>query len=411
MKESHSQEKGALQVLRDFIALIGQSEEGGYLAAKGAAPLLQYLWFAYQRHQGQIDWILAQRCRRVALPLRAILHWAILECYYCSGLPSAVAVNIAAGYAKEQISKAAGGFANAVLRQLLRDAPTLKDLEESVLATAPEAIRLALPGVLYDRWVKAYGVGQTRHMASLLLENADVTARRRGCFRGVRCGRPYAPGGVMAISEMAFEPAHWYLQDPSTLMAPLLLSPSPGEVIADLCAAPGGKSLILAEILDHKGILYCCDKSATRLDKVRENLSDYPETKIEVMDITNDEENIFQPCMFDGILLDVPCSNSGVIRRRPDVRWNFSAKKLSELVALQKAILERGACLLKDGGRMVYSTCSIDADENVHQIEAFLAIHPEFTLKCSYQLLPTHCHDGAFAAVLLKASAPHGCRH
>ena len=200
-------------------------------------------------------------------------------------------------------------------------------------------------------------------------------------------------------SSEEFNPAEYYLQDASTLMAPLMLGANPGETIADLCAAPGGKSLILAELLDNKGVLYSCDASEQRLGRLRENLLGFPNVRIEKQ---NAERPKLPNGSLDGLLLDVPCSNTGVIRRRPDVRWNFAEAELSRLVMEQKRILEGSCALVRSGGRLVYSTCSIEEEENAKQVRGFLKRHPEFTLAVEKQLYPTLEHDGAYSALLLK---------
>ena len=105
---------------------------------------------------------------------------------------------------------------------------------------------------------------------------------------------------------------------------------------------------------------------------------------------------------FDAILLDVPCSNTGVIRRKADVRWSFTAKKLKELTDLQSRLLQANAALVKSGGRLVYSTCSIDPQENEQVVESFLQNNNDFELVESQTLYPNELHDGAFAALLLK---------
>ena len=173
----------------------------------------------------------------------------------------------------------------------------------------------------------------------------------------------------------------------------------PGERVGDLCCAPGGKSLLLAEALERQGILYCRDRSEARLGRVRENLAGCTNVDIAVADA-------LQPDLPEGslqaLLLDVPCSNTGVIRRRPDVRWTWSPGKLQELAALQEAILESSHKLLCPGGRLVYSTCSSEPEENFAQTARFLQRHPEFSLLKERQLLPDEKHDGAYAALMVR---------
>ena len=158
----------------------------------------------------------------------------------------------------------------------------------------------------------------------------------------------------------------FYIQDPG----PVGAGPAVpfGEQVADLCCAPGGKALLLAEALRGQGRLHCFDRAEAKLSRVRENLAGFANVSIAVGDATKPQ---LPSASLDALMLDVPCSNSGVIRRRPDVRWAFSEASLRELTALQAQILRAGAALLKPGGRLVYSTCSIENEENQAQVRAF----------------------------------------
>jgi len=362
-------------------------------------PLVKRLWFAFQRQRAIYDWLLSKRCNRLAEPDRRVLWWALTECYALDGLPAAVAVDTAVDFTARRRSRASASFVNAVLRGLLRDLPEREALAKAVAKEAPPSVQSGLPGALYERWRAVHGAEWTRATGALLQEEARVTARPRGCFRGVSHGRPYPSGGVFVTSEGPIDFGRFYLQDPSTILAPLMLAPPPGAQVADLCAAPGGKSLILAEMMDGSGHLYCYDRADERLDALRENLASYANVSIACADAA---DSGLPEASLDAVLLDVPCSNTGVIRRRPDVRWNFSAAGLKELVAHQRRILEGASRLVRPDGVLIYSTCSIEPEENHDQIRTFLTAHPAFVLEAARQLLPTRCHDGAYAARLRK---------
>ncbi|MBO7741717.1 MAG: hypothetical protein J6S21_04110 [Victivallales bacterium] len=366
---------------------------------EGGEALLKNLWFAVQRQRALFDWLLESRARRIRPRTRRLLWWALAELYELSGLPAAVTVSLAAGWIRENASRQEAAFVNGFLRSLLREAPDGAALRSLAQTKAPLSVRLGLPEHLCRHWIELFGEAETRRMAEVLQLPAPVTARKRGCFAGGKMGAPYPKGGVLEISEGEFPPDIYYMQDASTLMAPFLMQPQPGETLADLCASPGGKSLILAEAVGAKGKLFCRDRAPERLPHLRENLEKFPWVDIAAGDASAPDlpEN---SC--DGVLLDVPCSNSGVIRRRPDVRWHFTLKGLHDIAALQRKILEGTAPLLKQGGRIIYSTCSIDPEENELQVEKFLSRHPEFKLECQHRLMPTAGHDGAFAARLRK---------
>ncbi|MCQ2402851.1 MAG: hypothetical protein MJ202_03905 [Lentisphaeria bacterium] len=389
----------AQRAMQEFLTLAAAPPAPGAGIPDNATPLLKNLWFSWNRKRIGFAWLLKKRCQRLRPRMQLLLEWALTECYALSGLPAPACVDLAVEHAKKQGGREAAGFVNAVLRKLLREAPDAVALE-ALLKDAPPAIRCNLPDALYERWKAAHGAEWTAQLATLLQQPATVTARLRGSLAALPSPMAFEEAAAtLQESPEEFQPAEYYLQDASTLLAPSLLDPRPGEVIGDLCAAPGGKSVAIAERLRDQGRLYSFDSAPGRLDRLRENLAGCPIAVIEVQDAAHPT---LPAASLDGVLLDVPCSNTGVIRRRPDVRRNFSLAHLQKLCKLQREILE-GACqLVKAGGRLVYSTCSIEDDENILQVQAFLAKHPEFSLEGHQQLYPTESHDGAFAARLVK---------
>jgi 16S rRNA (cytosine967-C5)-methyltransferase len=247
-------------------------------------------------------------------------------------------------------------------------------------------------------------------MASLALESATVHARLRA-GRSVSTEEveqlrlvPAGEQGLFSCTDpnaffrsRAFTEGRFYVQDPATLVAPALLHVHSGEVVADLCAAPGGKALVLGDSLAGTGCLVCMDRSERRLQRLVANADPGAARTVLVGDAARAP---LQSHAFDAVLLDVPCSNTGVLRRRPDAKWRFSAGQLAQLVGLQAGILEDAARLVRPGGRLVYSTCSLEPEENGDQVRAFAARHPEFTLTEERALLPDSGHDGAYCALL-----------
>jgi 16S rRNA (cytosine967-C5)-methyltransferase len=301
------------------------------------------------------------------------------------------------------------GLINAVLRRAIATRKKLYDFE----GVAPEIV-YSHPDWLFKRWKKAFGKEDT--IALMDFNNCPApTFARINPLSG--CGiLPQAsddedelpPGFIKIEGQVPGEllaKGQIYIQDPATRHSVELLAPRPGEKVLDACAAPGGKAFLIAAAQGSAKDLLCTDSNDKRLPRLRENLERLHcgDAQIEVHDWSRPAPEKWHGA-FDAILLDVPCSNTGVFRRRVDVRWRLRPADITALAKLQRQILENALPCLKPGGRIVYSTCSIDAEENEELIAAFLGEHPDFELAGSRQALPQRDGtDGAYAACLRKA--------
>lgn len=204
-------------------------------------------------------------------------------------------------------------------------------------------------------------------------------------------------GSVDALP--GFKEGLWSVQDPSACQAALMLKPQPGEAILDLCAAPGGKTTHLAELMGDKGTVIACDVTDWRLERVRENIERLQLNSVKLHLIERNGNGIPE-LPYDAVLLDVPCSNSGVLSRRPEARWRFSENDLRELTELQMELLLRSVDHVRPGGRILYSTCSIEPEETTELVAA--AVDHVFGLTLNTQILqlPNEKSDGAYRALL-----------
>jgi 16S rRNA (cytosine967-C5)-methyltransferase len=204
----------------------------------------------------------------------------------------------------------------------------------------------------------------------------------------------------LALSRLgSFRDGWFYIQDPSTLLAPALLDAKPGETVLDLCAAPGGKTTFLAQLMDDHGRIVAQDVTADRLKLIRENCERLGITCVET--VLQEALDAQPKGQFDRVLVDAPCSNTGVMRRRVDLRWRILASEVDRLAATQLKLLQQASTHLKPGGTMVYSTCSLETEENGSAVKQFLAANPEFELVAEKQLLPfVDQMDGAYVAAL-----------
>jgi 16S rRNA (cytosine967-C5)-methyltransferase len=198
----------------------------------------------------------------------------------------------------------------------------------------------------------------------------------------------------------SFSQGRFYIQDPSTLLAVRELDPKPGETVLDLCAAPGGKTTFIAQLMNNHGRLLASDFSADRMKLVAQNCERLGVTCVETISPAAFDDLAAQ-C--DKVLLDAPCSNTGVMRRRVDLRWRIAAAEIQRLRTAQLDLLNQAAPLMKPGGVLVYSTCSLEPEENSEVVKEFLAANADFKLECERELLPFGDGvDGAFVAKLQK---------
>ena len=193
----------------------------------------------------------------------------------------------------------------------------------------------------------------------------------------------------------------WSVQDAAAMFASLLLAPKPGEQILDLCAAPGGKTTHLAELSDDRAMITACDVATGRLQRIIENAMRLQLTSIHPQLVRKDGSD-FPEGPFDAVLVDVPCSNTGVLNRRPEARWRCDRNSIDELVLLQTRLLLQACERVRSKGRVVYSTCSLEPEENRGVVDAVLSALRDFRLDREILHLPGQPADGAYQALLVR---------
>ncbi|MEX0980192.1 MAG: transcription antitermination factor NusB, partial [Gemmatimonadota bacterium] len=346
---------------------------------------------------------------------------------YMGSVPAYAAVSQAVDQARQISGKGMGGLTNAVLRALARDG------ENRAVFPDPERDPVGYlssweshPGWLVSRWLERWEYDEVE---ALLRENNRVPPlylrpigideaealdrlRRAGIAAesvGAGRGSLMLPRGVDPVS--ALEAVPGVIQDPAASLVVDYVDPGPDARVADLCAAPGGKALALAG----KGAyVLAADRSAGRLRRLRENALRIG-SPVAIVAARAEAPALASA---DVVLLDVPCSGTGTLARHPDIRWRLRPADLKTLAAIQARILEGGAGIVKRGGLLVYSSCTLEPEENEDQIEAFLERHPEFQIEApatvpsefldatGYLRVLPHLSgfDGAFAARLRRVS-------
>ena len=305
-------------------------------------------------------------------------------------------------------------FVNAILRSASRRAAELQQAGD----TASLVTRTSHPGFLIERWTRTLGADAAAALCEWDNRSAPLYARINtlrtspGEFLAQHAGseRLETHPLFVRLTNVPTEALHrgdCYIQDPSTSTAVELLAPQSGESVLDACAAPGGKSGYIAALMQNTGELVACDRDPARVATLAGNLERLGATIAHIAQkdwaapATADE---FAPHSFDRILLDAPCSNTGVLRRRVDARWRLEPHDFKRMPEEQFAILRRLVPLLKPGGTLVYSTCSIEPEENEQVVARVMAEFPFLRADDQRSILPFRdAFDGAFAAKLLHA--------
>ena len=294
----------------------------------------------------------------------------------------------------------ARGLINAVLRRACRESTELA----AAASELPLETRISHPKWLVQRWLDAFGADKTRALCDWNQQAAPTLARANRLHAEMTCAPDdftnfeHLPRAELAAGMV-------YIQDPSTLIAPKLLAPEAGMRVLDACAAPGGKTAFMAQLMSNKGEIVACDISEGRLRRLSNNLKrlGVSNTHIELHDWTGESPPSFTGTGFDRILLDVPCSNTGVMRRRVDVRWRLEESDFEQQTATQTRLLQSALRALKPSGTLVYSTCSIDAVENGLLVRRVLENLPFFRLDAEESSFPPDSGiDGAYAARIIR---------
>jgi 16S rRNA (cytosine967-C5)-methyltransferase len=388
--------------------------------------LCQEIVYGIVRWQATLDWLIAQKTggREQKPALQNLLRLGLYQIFWLDRIPDHAAVHETVELAKQNGFGPQAGFVNAILRGYLREAAETKKLLAELKISNP-AIGWSHPEWLVEKWRRNFGDEKT---AQLLAWNntppktfARINALKTDAtkllekwreenveYDFVRCNwtgenlafelKSHPPLNSLA----SFRDGWFYIQDPSTLLAVRELDPQPGETILDLCAAPGGKTTFIAQLMNNLGRIIAQDVSEDRLKLIKENCARLGVFCVEPTLFSTSE---LQPLTFNRILIDAPCSNSGVMRRRLDLRWRIQPEEIQHLRATQLDLLNQAAASLKPGGILVYSTCSLEPEENSEVVKEFLREHENFKLEIERQLLPFADNvDGAYVARLKNSN-------
>ncbi len=344
--------------------------------------------------------------------IRTMMRMGVFEIYYMDAVPDSATCNEYVKLAKKRGFSGLSGFVNGVLRNIARDkgGVEIKDL----------SIKYSMPAWIVDKWTADYGKDKAEEIAAGFFEQQDLCVRvnltkisREDLVKklearniSVRICDSLSSAlylsdydSVTAIPE--FNEGLFYVQDYSSQLVPQMAQVGKSDNVLDVCAAPGGKALHVAE-LAIDGSVVARDLTEAKVELIKDNISRTGATNITAQqwDATDlDEASIGK---YDIVIADLPCSGLGIIRKKPDIKYNQTEESLDELAKLQAKILDNVCKYVKDGGKLCYSTCTINKDENENQVENFLSSHSDFKMEKMTQLFPDKEHDGFFICVMKK---------
>jgi|TARA_X000000950_G_scaffold162813_1_gene199093 16S rRNA (cytosine967-C5)-methyltransferase len=365
--------------------------------------------------------------------LKNILRLGIYDMLFMDSTPDYAAINEAVELGKAKMGSKTGDLINAILRNLQRDIeqlpkPQFKDRTKLVATT------FSHPEWLVSRWSSRFGereafqlmqANNTRpsfyvraNTMRTTIANFELRMEKLGVefeasdwlpnFYKVQSVQPFIEKGLL-------KKGICQVQDIAAGFAPFILDPQPNEKIYDLCAAPGTKSIMISDLTEGESDILAVDISGERLEKLAESALNFGAENIKIR--RGDILELSLP-LADAVLLDAPCTGTGVLSKRADLRWRRDEEGLKNAVELQAQLLEEAANMVKRGGRLVYSTCSLEPEENMEQVQKFLENYPTFELQpledfvpeevltedgLAYQTYPhKHDSDGHFGVLLIR---------
>ena len=379
---------------------------------------LTELTYGVIRWREKLDWVIRHFSKisfeRIELETLNILRLGLYQILFLSRTPSSAAVNESVELSKRARGKGGAGFVNAVLRSSIRqkDEICYPDIAED------PALHISVleshPLWLVQRWLKEMGVEETfkickfdNQISSLTLRANTLKISRKDLIRKLEekelkpLSATFSEEGILLqdpppTSELPFMKEGLYIiQDEASQLVTSILDPKPGERILDACAAPGGKTTHMAQEMENRGEIYALDLSKGKLDSIEEMCQ---RLGIKIVKTTKGDAvkslPIPQGVKFDRILADVPCSGFGTLRKNPDLKWRREEKDVKRLSELQFSILSNLSTYVKEGGVLIYSTCTVFHEENEDVVETFLEGHPEFQLDQIEKVASAFIADG-----------------
>jgi len=367
--------------------LLSKSLDKKKISTRDAAFITE-ITYGVVRNRNKLDWALSQFSTKplseTPVLIRNILRMGVYQLLFLDKVPDYAVGNESVQLAKKYGNPGIAKFVNGVLRNIIRKGENIHWPDKEKETALYISTIYSHPLQIVERWLKRYGFADTVKICQANNKIPTLVIRTNT----LKLFRPELKGILekenISVREGLFteEALLFQIQDEASILVSHLLDPSPGEFIIDICSAPGGKTTHLAQLMANKGDILAMDSNKSRLLMVKDNCR---RLGVDIVKTQQNNGTILDNNYLkaaDKVLLDVPCTGVGVIRRKPDLRWQtYDSKRFEQLSELQGKILDTASNYLKIGGRLVYSTCSTEPEENEEAVCRFLEKHPDFELE------------------------------
>ena len=440
------------ELVLDILIEVNEKDQYSHLVIRSVLDKYQYLDKKERafltrlaegtiEHQIEMDYMIDSfskvKVRKMKPLIRNLLRMSVYQLRYMDAIPDSAVCNEAVKLAKKRGFRQLSGFVNGVLRSIVREGDKLLYPDAAIEPKRYLEVKYSVPGWIINRWMKAYGYEQTETILSHFYQESPLTIRtnRTKCtpeelrtklineqVTVEKIGEIPAESGefkdaldrlwgyAYTISDFdhlqslqTFQDGDFYVQDLSSMLVAEMAAPKKGDYVIDVCAAPGGKSSHIAELMDGTGMVEARDLTEYKTNLIEENIRRHGllNMKAVCMDATVfDRDSVGKA---DILICDLPCSGLGVMGKKTDIRYKMTEEKEKELVQLQRQILKTVIPYVKENGTVIYSTCTIDRAENEENAAWIEREFPELSLVAMKQMLPGEAgNDGFFISKFVR---------